>query len=188
MEQLTVVVFDNPLSAEEFLLAVTRLGTEGTVTLRDAVFVTKDSDGHGRVHETTDLSPGAGALGGAFWGLLIGTLLMGPAGGLVTGALSAGGGALLGKLIDAGVHDDIVKTVKDDLGPGHTALVLLSDGGEDAIEAELARFPQARLVAGHLSPDARSVIDEALTSGEVDHAAPVTDQRPTTDPWGNPTN
>jgi uncharacterized membrane protein len=185
MEQLTVIVFDNPLSAEEFLLVATRLGTEGKVTLRDAVFVTKDGNGHARVHETTDLTPGAGALGGAFWGLLVGTLLLGPAGGLVTGAISAGGGALMGKLVDAGVHDDIVRTVKDDLGPGHTALVLLSEGGENELEAELARFPQARLVGGHLPPDAKAAIDEALRSGETEHAAPVTDQRPT-DPWGNP--
>src|SRR5262245_30434554 len=143
LHQLNVVTFDNPLKAQEFLLAMTRLATEGKLRLLDAVFVSKSDDGERvRVHETTDVTPGAGALRGGLWGLLIGTLLLGPIGGLATGAISAGSGALLGRLIDAGVEREFVDQIKEGVPPGRTALILLTtDADGPAVRAELGRFP-----------------------------------------------
>ena len=179
MEQLNVVTFDDPTKAQEFLLATTRLASEGNLSLVDAVFVSKREDGKVRVHETSDITPGEGAAEGAFWGVIFGTILLGPVGGLAVGALTAGTGALLGKLVDAGIKDDFIKDVKAELEPGRTALVLLTDGGDEAaIEAELRRFPGATLLSSNLPPAVRGHVETALAGGESHESVEVTTDAP----------
>ena len=51
---LVVLGFDNQLAAQEMLTSLTRLSTEGTLLLQDAVFVTKADHGKVRVVQTTD--------------------------------------------------------------------------------------------------------------------------------------
>ena len=53
---LVVLGFDNQLAAQEMLTTLTRLSTEGTLLLQDAVFVTKADNGKVRVVQTTDPS------------------------------------------------------------------------------------------------------------------------------------
>jgi len=65
---------------------------------------------------------GAGALGGAFWGLLIGLLFFAPWLGLAIGALAGG---VAGGLTDIGVDDKFIKEVGETIEPGHSALFLL---------------------------------------------------------------
>src|ERR1700712_315253 len=101
--KLLVISFDDPSKAQEFLLSATRLQKNDEIVLHDAVIVRRDADGDAHVVETTDVTPGRGALGAGFWGLLVGTLLGGPIGGIVVGAASAGGGALYAKLVDTGI-------------------------------------------------------------------------------------
>lgn len=179
MQQLNVIAFDDPMRAQELLLAMTRLAKAGDLQLEDAVFVTRTEEGRVKVHETSDLTPGEGALSGGFWGLLFGTLLLGPLGGLAVGAASAGTGALMGKLIDAGVHDDFVRQIKAEVEPGRTALILLTEGGDPAkVEAELERFAGARLLWSNLPPGARREVEAALDAGHVHHQVDVTDEHP----------
>ena len=181
MQQLNVITFDDPMRAQELLLAMTRLASKGDLQLQDAVFVTKTDEGRVKVHETADLTPGEGALSGGFWGLLFGTLLLGPLGGLAVGAASAGTGALMGKLIDAGVHDDFIRQIKDEVEPGRTALILLSEGGDAAaIDAELERFAGARLLWSNLPPSARQAVEDALDAGHVHEHVDITDEHPGT--------
>ena len=47
---LVVLGFDNQLAAQEMLTTLTRLSTEGTLLLQDAVFVTRSPKG--KVHVT----------------------------------------------------------------------------------------------------------------------------------------
>jgi len=98
--KLLVISFDDAIKAQEFLLTTARLQKNGEIQVHDAVIVRRDTDGTSHVVETTDVTPGRGAVGAGVWGLLIGTLLGGPIGGLVVGAASAGGGALFAKLVD----------------------------------------------------------------------------------------
>jgi uncharacterized membrane protein len=141
--------------------------------------VARTAEGRVRVHETADLTPGEGALSGGFWGLLFGTLLLGPVGGLAVGAASAGTGALVGKIVDAGVSDEFVASIKDQLAPGQTALILLTAGGDlAAMEAEAQRFAGARLLYSNLPPEARSAIEEALASDGAPADVEVTSTPP----------
>ena len=146
-------------------MALSRLDTHGQVNLADAVFVQNDLDsGKVRVLQTSDMSPGEGAVRGGFWGMVVGTLLLGPIGGLVVGGASAGGGALIGKLIDAGIPEEFIKRVKEVVPPGWTALVIETKGVDmEAWGNELARFPDAKPLLVGLRDDTTDLVRQDFT-------------------------
>lgn len=166
--KLVVIDFEDQMRAQEFLLAIVRLMKQGDLALHDAVFVRRELDGSSSVRETTDLTPGRGALGGAVWGVLLGTLLGGPIGALVGGAAAGGGGALLAKLIDTGIKDDQVKGLRDTVRPGTTALALLvSHVSLGALQTELARFPGAAVMQSDLPEGALHAVRTAISEDVV---------------------
>jgi uncharacterized membrane protein len=161
--KLLVISFDDPLRAQEFLIAAARLQNNDEIQLHDAVIIRREQDGTSHVRETTDVTPGRAGVGAGVWGLLLGTLFGGPIGGLVVGAASAGGGALYAKLVDTGVKDATVKELREAVPPGRTALALLvSHVSVAALQRELARFPNAALVETDLPPAAVNAVQEAL--------------------------
>jgi uncharacterized membrane protein len=161
--KLLVIAFDEPLMAREFLLAAIRLQSKGQIKLHDAVFVSRDADGQSTVQETQDVTTGRGALGGGIWGLLLGTLFGGPLGGLIVGGASAGGGALLAKLVDTGIKDDRIAALREAVAPGSTALALLVSHISVAdLQNELSRFPGATLVESDLPDAAVAAVRHAL--------------------------
>lgn len=161
--RLLVISFDDPLSAQEFLIATARLQNNDDIQLHDAVIIRRDQDGTSHVRETTDVTPGQAGIGAGVWGLLLGTLFGGPIGGLVVGAASAGGGALYAKLVDNGVKDATVKELRQAVPPGRTALALLvSHVSVSDLQRELTRFPNAVLVETDLAPAAVNAVQEAL--------------------------
>ncbi|MCD0450833.1 DUF1269 domain-containing protein [Actinocorallia sp. API 0066] len=166
-QKLLVIGFDDPLKASEFMLTAARMQKNDQLQVHDAVFIERETDGKSIVRETRDVTPGRGALGAGMWGLLLGTLLGGPVGGLVAGAASAGGGALLGKLIDTGIKDDKIAELREAVPPGSTALALLiSHLSVGDLQRELARFPGASLVESDLSDAAIHAVRVSL--GEIE--------------------
>ena len=165
--KLLVIGFDDPLRAQEFLLAAVRLQKHGLMTVHDAVFVTRELDGRSRVQETTDITTGRGALSGGVWGLLIGTLLGGPIGGLVGGAATAGTGALLAKLIDTGIRDEKIRQLRQTVPAGRAALALLVSHVQlGDLQRELSRFPGAALVESTLSEAAINAVQTSLSEAD----------------------
>lgn len=162
---LHVLAFDDPLRAQELLFACTRMQRDGTLGLTDAVFVQRDAEtGKVRVEETVDPTPGTSAVEGGFWGLLIGTLVLGPLGGLAVGAVAAGGSALASKLMDLGVPQTFLDEAARVVPPGATALVLqTSQLDPEAWRDELARFPEARPLSVDLPADARDRLASDIT-------------------------
>lgn len=161
--KLLVISFDDPLRAQEYLLAATRLRRDHELELHDAVIVSRDADGTSHVRETTDVTPAQAGLGAGVWGLLLGTLFGGPIGGLVVGAASAGGGALYAKLRDTGIRDATVDELRTAVPPGRTAVALLVSHVSVAdLQRELTRFPHAELVESDLPPAAVNAVQEAL--------------------------
>lgn len=161
--KLLVISFDDPLRAQEFLLAVARLQRDQELQLHDAVLIARDEDGRSHVRETTDITPGQASIGAGVWGLLLGTLLGGPIGGLVVGAASAGGGALFAKLRDTGVKDETIQELRTAVPAGRTAVALLVSHVSVAdLQRELTRFPHAELVETDMPPAAVHAVQEAL--------------------------
>lgn len=161
--QLVILGFDSTIRAEEALLAMTRLSTEGKILLHDAVFVQRDAEGRAHVRETTDPTPGNAAIDGSIWGLLFGTILAGPVGALIGGTITAGTSALLAKIIDTGVPDAVVKELRETVTPGTTALALLvSHLQANALPDELRRFSGAKIIQTDLPAETVAALREAL--------------------------
>jgi uncharacterized membrane protein len=162
-QKLLVVSFDDPLKAQELLLTIVRLQKNNELQLHDAVIIRRDPDGGSHVVETTDITPGRGAMSVGIWGLLFGTLFAGPVGGLIVGAASAGGGALYAKLVDHGIKDATVHELRTAVPAGRTALaILVSHLSVVDLQTELARYPGAIIVESDLPPAVVSAVQEAL--------------------------
>ena len=137
MSDLIVLAFDTETGAQEMRDKLMQLQKQKIIELEDAAVVVRKQDGKVKVKQAQSLV-GAGALGGAFWGLLIGLIFMVPWLGLAAGAL---GGALGGSLTDTGVDDKFIKEVGDTIEPGHSALFLLvRSSTPDKLAEELDKF------------------------------------------------
>jgi uncharacterized membrane protein len=137
MSDLIVLTFKNETGAAEMRDTLVRLQKQKIVTLEDAAVVVRRQDGKVKVKQAVSLV-GAGALGGAFWGMLIGLLFLAPWLGLAIGAAT---GALSGKFTDVGVDDKFIKEVGEAIEPGNSALFLLvSEATPDKLEDELKKF------------------------------------------------
>lgn len=137
MAQLVVFAFKDEAGAEQMREALVGLQKQHLIQLADAAVVVRKPDGKVKVKQAVSLV-GAGALGGAFWGMLIGLLFWMPWLGLAVGAAA---GALGGALSDYGVDDKFIKEVGSTIEPGHSALFLLvQEWTEDKVMEELTKF------------------------------------------------
>ena len=146
MSDLIVLTFKNETGAAEMRDTLVNLQKQKIVTLEDAAVVVRRQDGKVKVKQAVSLV-GAGALGGAFWGMLIGLLFFAPWLGLAIGAAS---GALGGALADTGVDDKFIKEVGNTIQPGHSALFLMIESATtdkvlDAIQGTEAEVLQTSL-------------------------------------------
>ena len=123
MSDLVVLAFDNDTDAFKLRDDLVQLQKQEVISLSDAAVVVRDQDGKAKVKQATSLV-GAGALGGAFWGMIIGLLFFAPWLGLAIGAVT---GALAGKFTDTGIDDKFIKEVGETIEPGNSALFLLVD-------------------------------------------------------------
>ena len=137
MSELIVFTFDNEDEAGQMRDALAKMQKQHLIELEDAAVVIRPEKGKPKVKQATSLV-GAGALGGAFWGLLIGLLFFAPWLGLIIGAAS---GALAGGLTDVGVDDNFIKEVGENMKPGSSALFLLvRDATPDKVLDGLSGF------------------------------------------------
>ena len=137
MSTLIVVAFDDETGAIEMRDALKQMQKQHLLKLEDAAVVVRKPDGKVKVKQAVSLV-GEGALGGAFWGMLIGILFWMPWLGLAVGAAS---GALAYSLADVGVDDGFIKRVGSTIEPGHSALFLLvEDVKPDKVLDELKQF------------------------------------------------
>jgi uncharacterized membrane protein len=160
---ILAIVLDKPTRANEVLLALANLQSEGKLRMHDAVIVAKEPGGRSSVVETVDVTPARGAMAGAWFGLFGSLLVAGPAGlAVILGGAAAG--ALYGRLVDRGLDDEWVKGMSEWIDPGTSALLLLVDAGFDhEVIAELRRFEGAGEVAYSTLPQgARDEVEAAL--------------------------
>jgi uncharacterized membrane protein len=164
MSNLVVLAFNTETGAEDMRLELVDLQKQKIITLEDAAVVVRKGDGKVKVKQAQSLV-GAGALGGAFWGMLIGLIFWMPWLGLAAGAL---GGALGGALTDTGVDDKFIKEVGDTIEPGHSALFLLvSQSTPDKLEDELKKY-DATVLQTSLSKEDEAKLRELFGAEEVE--------------------
>jgi uncharacterized membrane protein len=163
MGNLIGIAYPDQSTAEEVLATLSRLQTEKTIELEDAVIVTRDQDGKVKLHQSAKLGV-AGAAGGAMWGGLIGLLFLAPLVGMAVGA-AAGGAA--GAMADVGVDDKFLKELGGKLEPGSAALVVLVHRSTpDKVLPEISSFG-GDVIQSSLSDDAEAQLQAALRSRET---------------------
>jgi uncharacterized membrane protein len=135
--ELIVLAFNSEGEAKEALSVLGNLQKQELIKLSDAATVVRKADGKVKVKQAVDLV-GAGALGGAFWGMLIGLIFLVPWLGLAIGAIS---GAIAGRFSDIGIDDKFIKEVGVTIEPGHSALFMLVEYmTDDRVLPELQKF------------------------------------------------
>jgi uncharacterized membrane protein len=166
MSELIVLAFDNEASAFQMRDKLLQLQKQELITLADAAIVIRDKKGKPKVKQLQSLV-GAGAVGGAFWGMLIGLLFFAPWLGMVAGAL---GGAIGGKFTDVGVDDKFIKEVGETIEPGHAALFLLVvKATADKVLPELTSF-NAKVIKTSLTNEQEAKLREAFGASDIETA------------------
>ena len=127
MRELLVLAFQTTDGARQARDKVAELQKQQLISVADAATVVRMPGGKVKFKQATNLV-GAGALGGAFWGMLIGVLFLMPWLGLAIGAI---GGALAGAFSDIGIDDKFIKQVGATIEPGNSALFLMVDAMTD---------------------------------------------------------
>jgi uncharacterized membrane protein len=122
MSDLVFIAFDTEAQAEEVKKRILDMQKEYLIEVEDAVIATRDPNGKVNLQQLTNTTA-AGALNGAFWGMLVGWIFLMP---VVGAAVGAAGGALGGALTDVGISDDQMRRdAQAALAPGKAGLFLL---------------------------------------------------------------
>jgi uncharacterized membrane protein len=167
MSELVVLAFGGQDDAERMRGRLEELQKQRLIRLEDAAVVTRDMQGKVKVKQATNLA-GAGALGGGFWGMLIGLLFLAPWLGLAVGAVT---GALVGKFTDIGVDDKFIREVGETIHPGNSAIFLLvAEVTPDRVLEELQDFRGAKVIKTSLSKEQEQRLKEAF-GAEAAHAS-----------------
>lgn len=163
MSTLSAWKFDTPEGAAQTEAILIGLSKEQLINIYDAAIVEWQPGKRKPKTKQLNSMTGVGALGGAFWGLLFGILFFIPLLGVAVGAAA---GALGGSLTDAGIDDDFIDAVKQQVTPGTSALFLLS--GEAVMDKVTEAFHgiHAELIHTNLSNEEEAKLRAAF--GEED--------------------
>lgn len=160
MSTLIAILFDDLATAFEVRASLLKMQKEHLIELEDSVVVTKTASGKIKLDQATSLSA-AGAIGGGFWGMLIGLLVLNPLAGAAIGATA---GAVTGKLTDIGLSDQMMKDMAASFQPGSSALfVLVRRVTVDKVLAGLKPFAgKGKVYQTSLDKDTEQTLRDAL--------------------------
>ncbi len=159
MATLTVWKFPTAVGAEQAQQTLEQLQKQELIKVHDAALVTfPEGAKKPKTRQLNNLA-GAGALGGAFWGLLFGLIFFIPLLGL---AIGAGMGALAGSMSDVGIDDDFIKSVRDQVTPGTSALFVMTSGAVMDKVHEAFEGQQMELIQTNLSDEQENKLREAF--------------------------
>ncbi|QPN60651.1 DUF1269 domain-containing protein [Synechococcus sp. CBW1002] len=169
MSSLVVVSFPKVEEAEQVRRELVDIQREQLISLEDAVVVEHDSEGQVHLRQAINLAA-AGALGGGFWGTLVGLLFLNP---LLGAAVGAGVGAASGSLSDLGINDAFMRELGETLPKGSAALCLLVREAtpDRVIERLRTHAPHAKLLRTNLShtdeDHLRELLDKASKQAQA---------------------
>ncbi|MEA2114131.1 MAG: DUF1269 domain-containing protein [Thermodesulfobacteriota bacterium] len=160
MSDLVAVVFEDETTAFEMRAALAKMQKEYLIEMEDAVVVTKDEKGKIKLHQAVNLTA-AGAVGGSFWGMLVGLVFLNPLVGMAAGA---GAGALSGLFVDIGINDKTMKEMAEAFNPGSSALfVLVKKSTNDKVLDGLKSFAgKGKVFKTSLAKDDEATLRAAL--------------------------
>ena len=123
MTDMLVLGFDGVDTAANVKNKLLELNSQFLLKLDQIVEVVRQPDGKVKIKEEPRLT-GVAALGGAFWGLLVGLIFFIPVAGLAVGAAS---GAIWGHFAKWGISKDFTKQIDAAIQPGQSGLFVLAE-------------------------------------------------------------
>ncbi len=157
MSNLIVIGFDDESTAFSMRAELVKMQKEYLIEMEDVV-VTKDDNDKVKLHQAVNLTT-SGAVGGSFWGMLIGVLFLNP---LAGAAVGAGAGALSGKLADIGINDKFMKDLGETFTTGTSALcVLVRKATPDKVLEGLKGF-KGKVIQTSLTKDKEEELRKVL--------------------------
>ena len=159
MATLTAWKFDTAEGADQAEATLIELSKQELIQIEDAATVSWPSGRKKPKTRQLDNLTGAGAVGGAFWGLLFGILFFVPLLGLAIGAAA---GAIGGSLADAGISDDFIKSIRDKVTPGTSALFVLSKDAVLEKVVDAFKGTKAELISTNLTNEQEAALRAAF--------------------------
>ena len=128
-ETLAAFVLDSGAAARRFLETIERVdAVDNNVQIVDAAVVDRTKRGRIKVHQTRDKGALKGSAKGGTIGVIVGALVLGPAGAVVGGAAFAALNGLRNKLHDTGIDDKFMKEIATEIEKGKSALFVQYEG------------------------------------------------------------
>lgn len=158
MSDLIAIAYPDVATARRVAGQIGEAAKGKLLDVDDLVIIERKDDGKVKLHQPS--LAGVGALGGAAWGGLIGLLFLVPVFGMAVGAAS---GAVAGAFSDAGIDDNFMKDLGEQLEPGGAALIGLVHNVNTDKLLEDVKVP-GKLIHSSLSEEGDERLREALES------------------------
>jgi uncharacterized membrane protein len=166
--ELVVLKFDNTYGAQAAMTAVRALSEMNYAWIDDVAVVERHNSGRVATH-TTHGSVTAGAAWGGLAGLFVGILF--PPAILGWWAAGAVGGALIEKATkETGLDKAMLDEIKDELGKGNSALILIGLSGDtDQMAKAFEKYNPSKIIRHDMPDKTVENLKEAL-DGTTDPA------------------
>jgi uncharacterized membrane protein len=159
MATVSVLKFPTADGAESVLGQIGRLQKEHLIKLHDAAIVSWPAGKKSpKTRQAVDLVA-VGAVGGMFWGMLLGVIFLTPLFGM---ALGAAAGALGGAFRDYGIDDDFIKRVRGAVTEGTSALFLMTSEAVLDRVVDAMKGTKFEIIATNLSREQEEKLRDAF--------------------------
>jgi uncharacterized membrane protein len=159
MATVTVLHFPTAHGAGEALITVQNLQKHRLITLHDAAIVSWPAGTRGPSTRQLVNLVRTRALGGMFWGMLFGLIFFTTPFSIGVGV---GVGALGGVFRDYGIDDDFIRSVRDAVTAGTSALFLMTSDAVVGPVADAMKRSDFDIIATNLSADQERRLREAF--------------------------
>jgi uncharacterized membrane protein len=159
MSKLIALVFDDPYKADEARAALFRMEGEGLLDVDETAVVVKKDGEKIRVTQDTNIVSKRKQTGHVIG--LIAATLTGTRPFILAGTIA---GKIFGGLTDNGVTNSFIDKVKEELGPGKSALLLCAKSDEERRKRIVERLRQwnPRVLDSDLPEELEREIDKRL--------------------------
>lgn len=161
MSELIAVAYPDQPAVERARENLRQSVADGVIQVEDVVVMIRDDDGKLEVRQGST-GVGAAAVGGGMWGGAIGLIFLAPLFGIAAGAV-AGGAIWKSMFGDAGVAQEFVKDLSEQLTPGAAAMILLvREMDPDKVVPHI--HEPGKVIQTSLSSEVEAQLDAALAA------------------------
>jgi uncharacterized membrane protein len=158
MSDLVAIGYPDLPTAKEVAQNIVQAQKAHIIDLDDVVVVERQQDGKVKLHQPSTTA--SGAVGGAFWGGLIGLIFFVPFVGMAIGAAT---GAAAGAFADYGVDNNFMKDLGAQLQPGNAAVIaLVRDVSVDKVLPQI-KIP-GKIIQTSLDNETEGRLSDALAA------------------------